>query len=51
MHDKGYSPHKTDEEILEAIEEYDDIMRDGYKSRFGVEYGVDYAAWNISLCI
>ena len=51
MHEKGYSPNKTDAEIKAAIEAYEDIVKDGFENVHGKTYGVDYAAWNISLCI
>ena len=46
-----YAIGKSDQELTKAIEEYPDIITDGYRHYQGVEYGCDYAAWNISQCI
>lgn len=46
-----YTNGKTRQELLDAIEEYPDIIQDGYHHHYGLDYGCDYAAWNISLCI
>lgn len=45
-----YAPNRSDHEIMDAIEEYPEIIHDGYVNRYGQEYGVDYAANNIDLC-
>lgn len=46
-----YSTCHDDDYLKQAIREYDDIIRDGYAHDYGLEYGIDYAAWNISMCI
>lgn len=46
-----YSSYHDDNYLTEAIEEYDDIIRDGYGHRYGQAYGAEYAARNISMCI
>ena len=46
-----YANHKTEEELMQAIEDYPDIIQDGYNHHYGMEYGCDYAAWNIAQCI
>lgn len=53
MHEKGYADHKTDEEIRQAIQEYDDIIDSGmsWGDQYGEDHGVRYAADNISMCI
>ena len=51
MKEPGYAGHKSEEEIREAIQEYQDIMQDGFHHYFGQEYGIGYAANNISMRI
>lgn len=53
LHEKGYSDYKTDEEIRDAIEEYDDIIDGGisWAREYGEASGIRYAANNISMCI
>lgn len=58
LHEEGYAPHKSDEELEEALDEYDDILTDGYEmiseeenEADGLRHGIDYAAWNIAMCI
>ena len=53
LHEKGYSDYKTDEELREAIEEYADIIDDGFSrmKEYGEVSGIRYAANNISMCI
>lgn len=48
---KEYAGGKSEDELKEAISEYDDIIQEGYTHHRGQEYGWDYAAWNISMCI
>lgn len=46
-----YARGKSEQELAGALEEYSDIVKDGYTHYQGIEYGCDYAAWNISQCI
>lgn len=46
-----YSRGKSEQELTEAMNEYSDLIEEGYTHYQGVEYGYDYAAWNISMCI
>ena len=48
---RQYAGDKTEEELQEAMSEYDDLVQEGYSHHRGQEYGCDYAAWNISQCI
>ena len=48
---KKYAPKKTDKELRLALSEYSDLVEEGYNHYQGIEYGCDYAAWNISMCI
>lgn len=48
---RQYAGDKTEEELQEAMSEYDDLVQEGYSHHRGQEYGWDYAAWNISQCI
>lgn len=55
LHEEGYAPHKSDDELREAMAEYQDIMEDGYSEHGagprGMEHSIEYAAWNIAMCI
>lgn len=46
-----YAKNKSEKDLTKAIDEYADIIEEGYTHYQGIEYGIDYAAWNISLCI
>ena len=48
---QGYRGDVPPERLREHLEEYADIVRDGYRDPYGEEHGVAYAAWNISQCI
>ena len=54
MMSKGYADHKSREEIEETI---DGENKDIFDSAFGmlsghsVDWCINYAAWNISMCI
>ena len=54
LHVPGYAPGKSDEELLEAMEEYADCLQEGFQltdGPRGIEHGIEYAAWNIAMCI
>lgn len=46
-----YASRKTEDELKAAIKEYDSIIQDGFTHYRGRKYGIDYAAWNIFLCL
>lgn len=48
---RQYLPNKSEKELKKAIKEYSDIVNDGYTGHNDIERGIDYAAWNISLCL
>ena len=48
---REYTPGYSDQYLNNAINEYTDIVLDGYRHYQGIDYGRDYAAWNISMCI
>ena len=48
---RGYAPGYSDQYLIAAINEYTDIVLDGYHHYQGIDYVCDYAAWNISMCI
>ncbi len=48
---RTYAPGRTEQELAEAMDEYADLIEEGYTHYQGVEYGYDYAAWNIAMCI
>lgn len=48
---REYTRGKSDQELMKAMDEYSDLMEEGYTHYQGIEYGYDYAAWNISMCI
>ena len=48
-----YAVHRPDKYIRESIAFYDDIIDDAMEQieERGIEYAIDYAARNISMCI
>lgn len=48
---RQYVTGKSETQLIGYLDEYYDIVQEGFTHYRGVEYGCDYAAWNISQCI
>lgn len=48
---KLYAVGKSEEDLINALDEYYDLVQEGFSHYRGKEYGCDYAAWNIAQCI
>lgn len=48
-----YAPGKSEDFLRQCVEDeyFKPEIEDGYNHRLGIEYGIRYAAENISMCI
>lgn len=48
-----YRPKESVEDLREIVndEYFASAVEDGYNNRFGIEYGIDYVAYTIDMCI
>ena len=53
LHSDEYSGDKPEAYLIDAMKEYADVVDDGYEisAEEGFDYGIEYAARNISMCI